>query len=127
MNGLNYVLTGGGYEWRTLGGFFRLNYNYDERYLLEVNGRYDGSSKFPESQQFGFFPSASAGWRVSKEKFWHVSPKAVSDLKLRASYGALGNGNVNPYQFLQTMSVSKLQMAINGVIPDYTQQPNVYT
>lgn len=125
MNGLNYTLTGGGYEWRTLGGFFRLNYNYDERYLLEINGRYDGSSKFPESQQFGFFPSASAGWRVSKEKFWNVSPNAVSDLKLRGSYGALGNGNVNPYQFLQMMSVSKLQMSINGVIPDYTQQPNV--
>lgn len=125
MNGLNYTLTGGGYEWRTMGGFFRLNYNYDERYLLEVNGRYDGSSKFPESQQFGFFPSASAGWRVSKEKFWNVSPKAISDLKLRVSYGALGNGNVNPYQFLQTMSVSKLPMSINGVLPDYTQQPNV--
>ncbi|CAL1520132.1 TonB-dependent receptor [Chitinophaga sp. MM2321] len=125
MNGLNYTLTGGGYEWRTLGGFFRLNYNYDERYLLEINGRYDGSSKFPESQQYGFFPSASAGWRVSKEKFWTVSPKAVSDFKLRASYGSLGNGNVSPYQFLETMSVGKLARSINGVLPDYTQKPNV--
>ncbi|MCW3467591.1 SusC/RagA family TonB-linked outer membrane protein [Chitinophaga nivalis] len=125
MNGLDYRLTGGGYEWRTLGGFFRLNYNYDERYLLEVNGRYDGSSKFPRTQQYGFFPSASAGWRVSKEKFWHISPAAVSDFKIRASYGSLGNGNVDPYQFLEKMAVKKMGMVIGGILPDYTQKPNV--
>ena len=124
-NGLNYTLRGGGNEWRTIGGFFRLNYNYDERYLLEVNGRYDGTSKFPQTQQWGFFPSASAGWRVSREKFWTISPKAVSDVKLRASYGTLGNGNVQPYQFLETMSVNRLARVINGIRPDYTQQPNV--
>jgi outer membrane receptor protein involved in Fe transport len=71
-NGLNFTLRGGGNEWRTLGGFFRVNYNFDERYLFEVNGRYDGTSKFPQSQQWGFFPSASAGWRVSREKFWNI-------------------------------------------------------
>ncbi|PUZ28687.1 SusC/RagA family protein [Chitinophaga parva] len=125
MNGLNYTLTGGGYEWRTLGGFFRANYNYDERYLLEVNGRYDGSSKFPTQQQWGFFPSASAGWRVSREAFWKVSPGFISDLKVRGSYGSLGNGNVDPYQFLETMTVTKLNMSINGVTPIYTQNPNV--
>lgn len=124
-NGLNFTLRGGGNEWRTIGGFFRLNYNYDERYLLEVNGRYDGTSKFPQSQQWGFFPSASAGWRVSKEKFWTLPYKAVSDFKLRASYGTLGNGNVNPYQFLESMSVSQAARIINGVRPDYTQNPNV--
>lgn len=124
-NGLNYMLRGGGNEWRTIGGFFRLNYNYDERYLLEVNGRYDGTSKFPRNQQWGFFPSASAGWRISREKFWKVPYKAVSDFKLRASYGSLGNGNVDPYQFLETMTVNQLSRIINGVRPDYTQQPNV--
>jgi len=125
IDGQAFTLTGGGSEWKTLGGFFRLNYNYDQRYLLEIDGRYDGSSKFPEDQQYGFFPSASAGWRVSQEKFWNVSPNLVSDLKLRASYGSLGNGNVSPYQFLATMPVSKLGMMLNGIVPDATHSPNV--
>lgn len=125
IDGQDFTLTGGGSEWKTLGSFFRFNYNYDERYLFEVNGRYDGSSKFPTDQQFGFFPSASAGWRVSQENFWKVNPNAVSDWKLRASYGTLGNGNVNPYQFLETMSVAKLGMVLNGINPDATQKPNV--
>ncbi|KAA2238390.1 TonB-dependent receptor [Chitinophaga agrisoli] len=124
-NGLNFTMRGGGNEWRTLGGFFRINYNFDERYLLEVNGRYDGTSKFPQTQQWGFFPSASAGWRVSKEKFWKIPYKAISDMKLRASYGTLGNGNISPYQFLETMSVTQMPRILNGIRPDYTQQPNV--
>jgi len=124
-NGLNFTLRGGGNEWRTIGGFFRLNYVFDERYLLEVNGRYDGTSKFPQNQQWGFFPSASAGWRVSKEKFWTLPYKIFSDLKLRASYGTLGNGNVDPYQFLESMGVSQAARIVNGIRPDYTQHPNV--
>ncbi|OQP61446.1 SusC/RagA family protein [Niastella vici] len=125
LNGLNYTLTGGGSEWTTLGSFFRLNYNYDEKYLLEINGRYDGTSKFPEDQQFGFFPSASAGWRVSREAFWENFENIIPNLKLRASYGSLGNGNISPYQYLEVMGVSKLNKVINGVIPDYTSRPNV--
>ena len=125
MNGQNFLLRGGGNEWTVLGGFFRLNYNFAEKYLLEVNGRYDGSSKFPQSQQFGFFPSASAGWRISDERFWDFAKDLVSDLKLRASYGSLGNGNIDPYQFVETMSVNQLSMVINGVRPDYTQKPGV--
>jgi hypothetical protein len=69
------IQTGGNWdEWAILGGFGRINYNYKERYLAEVNGRYDGSSKFPADQRYGFFPSFSAGWRVAKEAFWNVSP-----------------------------------------------------
>ena len=99
-------ITGGGSRWRYVGAFFRFNYAYDDRYLLEVNGRYDGSSKFPNNSQWGFFPSASAAWRVSQEKFWNVSPMAVSNLKVRASYGALGNSNVDPYTYLETFGLS---------------------
>ena len=88
-------ITAGGSRWRYVGAFFRFNYAYDDRYLLEVNGRYDGSSKFPNNSQWGFFPSASAAWRVSQEKFWNVSPMAVSNLKVRASYGAqIGRAHV---------------------------------
>ncbi|MBS1606487.1 MAG: SusC/RagA family TonB-linked outer membrane protein, partial [Bacteroidetes bacterium] len=125
IDGQAFTLTGGGSEWKTLGGFFRFNYNYAEKYLFEINGRYDGSSKFPSNQQFGFFPSASAGWRLSREDFWKVPDNIISDLKFRASYGTLGNGNVSPYQFLETMSVAKLGMVLNGIVPDATQAPNV--
>lgn len=125
MNGQNYTLLGGGNEWITLGGFFRLNYNYSEKYLFEVNGRYDGTSKFPKDQQFGFFPSASAGWRISKESFWEGLSNVIPDLKIRASYGSLGNGNISPYQFLEVMGVTKLNKVINGILPDYTLNPNV--
>lgn len=125
MNGVNYIMRGGGNQWTVLGGFFRLNYNYAEKYLLEINGRYDGSSKFPQDQQFGFFPSASAGWRVSDEPFWSFAKNVVPELKIRASYGSLGNGNISPYQYAETMAVNQLPMVINGIRADYTQKPGV--
>jgi TonB-linked SusC/RagA family outer membrane protein len=125
ITGDNFTLTGGGYEWTTLGEFFRLNYDYSNKYLLEINGRYDGSSKFPLRQQFGFFPSASAGWRITQEPFWKVSQKFISNLKLRVSYGSLGNGNVSPYSFLETIPVSQIARLINGGRPLVTSQPNV--
>ena len=99
-------ITSGGTKWRYAGGFFRLNYGYDEKYLLEVNGRYDGSSKFPNNSQWGFFPSASAAWRITQENFWKVNPKAISNLKLRVSYGELGNSNVSPYSYIEKFSFS---------------------
>ncbi len=100
------TITSSANRWRYVGSFFRVNYNYDDRYLLEFNGRYDGSSKFPNNSQWGFFPSASAAWRISQESFWKVDPKAVSNLKIRASYGALGNSNVSPYTYLEKFSLS---------------------
>ena len=99
-------ITSGGSRWRYVGAFFRLNYAWDERYLVEVNGRYDGSSKFPNNSQWGFFPSASAAWRVSQEPFWKVNSKIISNLKVRASYGELGNSNVDPYSYLEKFSFS---------------------
>jgi TonB-linked SusC/RagA family outer membrane protein len=101
-------ITSGGSKWRYAGAFFRLNYAYDERYLLEVNGRYDGTSKFPNNSQWGFFPSASAAWRISQEPWWNVNSKAISNLKFRASYGELGNGNVSPYSYLEKFSFSTM-------------------
>ena len=95
-------------KWNVAGFFARLNYSYDNRYLLELNGRYDGSSKFPTYSQWGFFPSASIAWRPSMEHWWHVNPKYVSSLKFRASYGELGNGNVAAYSFLERFSFGNL-------------------
>lgn len=120
------IITSGGYEkWAILGGFYRLNYSFKERYLLELNGRYDGSSKFPSSQRYAFFPSVSAGWRVANESFWHVSPKVVSDLKIRASYGSLGNGSIDSYAFQEKFSISQSGRLINGVRPQQAGQPGV--
>jgi TonB-linked SusC/RagA family outer membrane protein len=126
IDGQNIILTGGGNEWLTAGAFFRATYNYKSKYLLEVNGRYDGSSKFPRSQQFGFFPSVSAGWNISEEAFWKNGlSNAINNFKLRGSYGSLGNGNIDPYQFLETMSVSRSALMLGGLRPNYTQSPNV--
>lgn len=88
------------------GGFFRFNYNFANRYLLEVNGRYDGSSKFPESDRFGFFPSVSVGWNLANEHFMAGSRQWLGALKLRGSYGKIGNQNISPYAFIPTMSIN---------------------
>lgn len=120
------ITTSGGYEkWRVGGGFFRLNYAFKDRYLLEVNGRYDGSSKFPTDQQWAFFPSASVGWRISEEPFWHVNENLFSDMKVRASYGSLGNGNVASYNFLELLSISTSGRVLNGIKNKYTSAPAV--
>ncbi|WP_083704260.1 SusC/RagA family TonB-linked outer membrane protein [Pontibacter indicus] len=123
--GQSIITTGGWEQWNIMGGFYRLNYDFKDRYLLEVNGRYDGSSKFPEHERFAFFPSVSAGWRISSEPFWNVSEDLVSDFKLRASYGSLGNGNIRSYVFQEQLAVGQLGRILNGVRPQYTNNPSV--
>ncbi|MCT4591264.1 MAG: TonB-dependent receptor [Carboxylicivirga sp.] len=89
-------------HWSTEGYFFRVNYNYEEKYLLEVNGRYDASSRFPSHTRWAFFPSFSLGWNVAKENFWPIAE--VNTFKLRGSYGKLGNANVANYLYLPQMN-----------------------
>ena len=103
-------------EYAIRGGFFRVNYNYLDKYLLEVNGRYDGSSKFPKSSRFGFFPSVSAGWQIAQERFMNSTRHWLDGLKLRASYGVIGNQNINPYTFTPSMSVNN--KATSWIIDD---------
>lgn len=95
-------------RWRVAGMMYRFNYSYDERYLIELDGRYDGSSKFPKYSQWGFFPSGSIAWRISKEHFWKVNPLIVSNLKLRGSFGSLGNGSVSAYAFMEKFTFDDL-------------------
>lgn len=125
MDGLNYTTTGGGSEWAYLGIFYRVNYAYDDRFLVELNGRYDGSSKFPSNQRYGFFPSVSAGWRVVNEKFMKSTSSWIDDLKLRASYGTLGNGNISAYRFIEQMGISKTSLILGGVQRNFTSVPSV--
>lgn len=91
--------------WSVQGYFGRFNYDYDGKYLLEVNARYDGSSRFPSESRWGLFPSVSAGWQVNQENFWQPLENAISFFKLRASYGSLGNQNISTNTFQQTMSI----------------------
>lgn len=106
------TVSGGQNEYALLGFFGRINYDYKGKYLLEVSGRYDGTSRFSDGHRWGFFPSASAGWRISEEKFFEPAKKVVNNLKLRLSYGSLGNQNVKYsgnqvyYTWLRTVSSS---------------------
>ena len=109
-------------KWRTAGDFFRFNYNFAERYLLEINGRYDGSSKFPARQRWAFFPSVSAGWRVSQEPWFNIDQSIISNLKIRASYGSLGNSNVSVYAYDETFDFDNGRI-INGQKVRYTSAP----
>jgi len=84
--------------------FSRFNYGFQEKYLLELNMRFDGSSRFSPGNRWGRFPSASAGWRISEEDFWQPVKNVVNDLKIRGSWGRLGNNNVGLYATRQVYS-----------------------
>jgi len=106
-----------GDAWAVKGIFYRINYDYLSKYLLEINGRYDGSSKYPKGKQWGFFPSVSAGWRISEESFYEPIRPAVEYLKMRVSYGDLGNQVVdNNFQYLGMLSSGTYNYVINSTI-----------
>ena len=107
----------------SIGFFGRVNYTLLKRYILEASARVDGSSKFPSSQRWGFFPSASVGWRVSEEPWMKWSRSWLDNFKIRANYGSLGNGNITPYSYLETLSISKTSIPINGLKANYTTVP----
>lgn len=106
------------------GAFFRLNYAFDDRYLLEVNGRYDGSSRFPSDKRWAFFPSASVGWRISQEPWWNVKSEHISNAKVRFSWGSLGNAaGLSNYQYIQTLGISKSDYILDGLRQNYMSSP----
>lgn len=84
----------------SLSAFGRVNYNYNETYMASLILRGDGSSNFARGHRWGFFPSISAGWVISNEKFWTENVKGIDFLKLRASYGSNGNDRVSSFQYL---------------------------
>jgi TonB-linked SusC/RagA family outer membrane protein len=93
------------------GAFYRFNYDYKKKYLVELNGRYDGSSRFPQDSRFGFFPSFSGAWRISNEDFMASTSHWLTNLKIRASYGTLGNQllGTNYYPYIATMGAATSQ------------------
>jgi TonB-linked SusC/RagA family outer membrane protein len=109
----------------------RLNYDYLGKYLLEYSFRYDGSARFPPRKRWGYFSGASIGWRISEENFIKNNLPAIDDLKLRASYGQLGNDNTGQFQFLagyvfpSRSYVLGGNAASNGLVESSTPNPNI--
>ena len=119
---VNLGIEGSWTKWRSAGAFFRVNYSFDDRYLIEVNGRYDGSSKFLPGNQWAFFPSVSAGWRLTEEPWFNVDPEWISNIKVRASWGELGNSAISAYSFDEKFSLSDGRW-FNGVEAKVTSAP----
>ncbi|WP_181182479.1 SusC/RagA family TonB-linked outer membrane protein [Sphingobacterium lumbrici] len=102
-------------EFSTRGFFGRYSYDYDSKYLVELNGRYDGSSRFPTGHRWGFFPSASIGWRITQESFMDFSKNWLDEFKVKASYGTVGNQNIGEYSFFAGMNPTQPTWLNTGV------------
>ncbi len=101
---------------KLLSYFGRLNYNFSEKYLIEANFRYDGSSRFAEGKRWGFFPSFSAAWRLSEENLLKDS-KLLNNLKLRASYGKLGNQSISLFSYVDAISLGQNYNFNGNIVP----------
>jgi len=127
-NNTNFAIDGAYNEWATAGFFGRINYDYEGRYLLEGNLRYDGSSRFRRENRWIWTPSFSAGWNIARESFWEPLADYVSMLKLRGSYGTLANQNiVNLYPTYQVINVNagNGNWSINDARPNTAQAPKI--
>ena len=105
--------------------FFRAGYNYKQRYFVEFNGRYDLSSKFPTDYRSGFFPSVSAGWSIIEEPFMKSTTNVLSTLKLRGSYGTLGNQSIGNYGYMPTMQAVRADWLMSGTQPQTLNAPGM--
>lgn len=111
-------------DWALNGVFGRLNYIYNERYILELNGRYDGSSRFPQNDRYGFFPSVSVAWIASRD-FGDSLKDVMNHLKFRASRGSLGNQNVGNYGYINTLPTGQSGYLIDGDYPKAVYSPGL--
>jgi len=129
-NTVSPYVAGSSNSWATSGFFGRLNYDYKGKYLFEANLRYDGTSRFREYMRWRWFPSASAGWNIAKENFWSPLKNKISMMKLRVSYGELGNQNTSSiYPTYLTMSIGTASgnWLINGEQPNTAYPPGLIT
>jgi len=101
--------------------FSRVNYSYKDKYLLEANARYDGSSRFTGDKRYGFFPSFSGGWRLSEEPFWEPLKTAVGSFKLRGSWGITGNQSVDLYSYYESLVLGAYTFG-GAAVNTYRQQ-----
>lgn len=116
---------GGSSEMALVGIFYRINYDYKSKYFFETNGRYDGSSRFPKNDRWGFFPSMSVAWRVSEENFFEPLSDIVSDFKLRGSIGSLGNQQISSrYPYISSMNPGLANYIFDGQRANYYSPAN---
>ncbi len=124
----NSMANEGQYQhWATAGFFGRLNYNYAEKYLVELNTRYDGTSRYREDLRWNWFPSVSLGWNIAKENFFPTNLN-IQNLKLRASYGELGNQNTSrwyPFYPIQPVGINNSSWLIGGQRPNTASVPPI--
>lgn len=121
----NWSNSGSRSEWALRSWFARVNYNYQGRYLFEANLRVDGSSRFPDQNKYGVFPSVSLGWRISQESFMSNTGDWLSDLKLRASWGQLGNQEIGNYPFSAVMGLGTSFIFGNAAVQGANQREMV--
>lgn len=121
-------------DWALIGQFFRVNYTFDNKYLVEVNGRYDGSSRFAAENRYVFSPSVSAGWRISDESFMDFVKPLFNDIKLRGSYGQLPNQMLdnpdfamvrNYYPYIATMPYGTTDYIFEDAQQTYITAPGL--
>ena len=103
-------------DWSIYSGFMRLNYNYKEKYLFEFNLRNDYSSKFAQGNRSGIFPSLSGAWRISEEPFYAKLSKDFPSLKVRSSWGLVGNNRIADYAYIPSVSVANGYSFNNNVV-----------
>lgn len=113
---INQLVGGTSNESKLMSYFGRANYSYKDKYLLETNFRYDGSSRFAEDNRWGFFPSFSAAWRIKEESFMS-NLTVIDDLKFRGSWGQLGNQNIGLFNFVSNININQGTILGNGVVP----------
>ncbi len=107
LKGDKVMNNGSASDWSLYSGFARLTYNYDEKYLFEFNLRNDYSSYFAKGNRSGLFPSLSLGWRISQEPWWEAIRPIVPSLKIRGSWGMVGNNRIGAYRYMQSVSVTQ--------------------
>ncbi len=113
----NQVAEGGEFRENRMGYVGRFSYDYKSKYFLESSFRYDGSSRFAPGNEWGFFPSVSAGWRLSEEPFFESIKETLPELKLRGSIGTAGNDNTAAYQWLSGFNYSFFYVVGDGTVP----------
>ncbi|WP_437919967.1 TonB-dependent receptor [Sphingobacterium sp. LRF_L2] len=125
---LNQAATGTASEWALQSFFSRVNYSFKDRYLLELNARYDGSSRFLKGNRYGFFPSASAGWRFSEEAFLGEAKSWLTEGKVRVSWGRLGNQLIGTYPAVSAVNLGSYTLGnqiVNTAALNDLSNPNI--
>ncbi|MBY5959121.1 TonB-dependent receptor [Membranicola marinus] len=119
-----YNIDGSSLDWAIQGYFGRFNYDFADKYLLEINARYDGSSRFPDGSRWGIFPSVGVAWKMDEENFWSGLSDIIPLFKLRGSYGRLGNQNVGVNTFRQLIGLGRTTWLENGQKLNYARVPS---